>query len=242
MNTLEGQVIVVTGGSAGIGYATVTELAREGAQVIALARDGARLGRAVAGLGETLQERVRAQTMDVRLEQAVAATVAELLDAHGRIDALVNAAGVSMRARRPLQDTSTEEWELLLDTNLTGTYLMCRAVLPSMVSRGRGQIVNVNSTAGFRSQPGNGLYSASKYGVRALTESLAQENAGTGVRITSVSPGPVDTDIWKRKLNPPSEEDRARMLRPSHIADIILWLLRLPDPMFVDNITVTPRP
>jgi NADP-dependent 3-hydroxy acid dehydrogenase YdfG len=239
---LDGSVVVVTGGSSGIGLATVETLARQGAQVVALGRDRARLEAAVDGLSPDVRPRVHWQCVDVREEAAVGDGVQTLSRRFGRIDALVNAAGTSMRARVPLADTSPSEWRLLLETNLTGTYLMCRAVVPRMVRAGGGEIVNIGSTAAFRSQPGNSLYSASKYGVRALTEALAEEHRETGVRVTSVSPGPVDTNIWNRKVTPPPPETRARMLRAGDIAEIVRWLLTLPASVQVDNITVTPRP
>ena len=128
----------------------------------------------------------------------------------------------------------------IVETNLHGTFHVCRAVLPAMKAARSGTIINIQSTGAFRAQPSNGPYSISKFGVRALTETLAGELKGTGVRATSISPGAVDTAIWTHKIKPPSDEDRTLMLRTSDITEIVLFLLRLPDRVLIDNITVTP--
>jgi NAD(P)-dependent dehydrogenase (short-subunit alcohol dehydrogenase family) len=234
------KVAIVTGGSQGMGLATVSALAVRGMQVVAMARDRSRLESALAGLDDGVRERVAGVPGDVSQEGDVAAAVAEVIGRFGRIDVLVNCAGTSMRARSRLVDTTTEEWERLIDGNLTGTYLMCRAVLPHVQAAGAGYIVNVLSTAAFRSGQGVSLYAASKFGARALTEALIEEYRNTSVRITSVSPGPVATGIWDLKVEPPSPEKRARMLRPSDIADVIVWLLDRPSGMHIPDITVTP--
>ena len=234
------QVAIVTGGSQGIGYATVGALAARGMRVAAVARDRARLDAALGALGAPLRGRVAAVAADVSREGDVTAAVAQVVERFGRIDVLVNSAGVSMNARRRLVDTTTAEWERLVTTNLTGTYLMCRAVLPHLAAAGGGYILNVLSTAAFRADAGTSLYAASKFGARALTESLIEEYRHSGIRITSVSPGPVDTGIWEHKLEPPPKEERARMLRPSDIADIFTWLLDRPARVHISDITVTP--
>ncbi len=236
------RVAIVTGGSQGIGFAAVGELAARGMRVAAIARDRARLDAAIQTLGAPGRDRVVGIAADVAQEQEVQAAVAEVVTRFGRIDVLVNCAGVSMTARRRLVDTTTEEWERILTTNLTGTYLMCRSVLPHLQAGGGGYVLNVLSTASFKANLGTSLYAASKFGARALTESLIEEYRDTNIRITSVSPGPVDTSTWDRKVEPPSKEERARMLRPSDIAEIFAWLLDRPSRVHITNITVTPWP
>jgi len=236
------RVAVVTGGSQGIGFATVGALAARGMRVAALARDRARLDAQLRTLDAPVRDRIVGIGADVGQEQDVHAAVAEVMDRFGRIDVLINCAGVSMNARRRLVDTTTPEWERLIATNLTGTYLMCRSVLPQLQAGGGGYVLNVLSTAAFKANPGVSLYAASKFGARALTEALIDEYRDSNIRITSVSPGPVDTTTWDRKIEPPSKEERARMLRPSDIADIFLWLLDRPSYVHVSNITVTPWP
>jgi len=236
------RVAIVTGGSQGIGFATVGVLAARGMSVAAVARDRKRLDAALATLDPRVRDRVVGLPADVSRDTDVAATVAEVLERFGRIDVLVNCAGVSMNARRRLVDTTTEEWNRLINTNLTGTYLMCRAVLPHLQAAGRGYILNVLSTAAFRSTAGVSLYAASKFGARALTEALIEEYRNSGVRVTSVSPGPVNTTIWDHKLSPPTREERAQMLQPSDIAEIFAWLLDRPSRLHIPDITVMPWP
>lgn len=237
---LSGNVVVVTGGSSGIGLATAAALARGGAQAVIVGRNEARLRRAVSGLPWELRTNIHPQCLDVRDEAAVSTGVAEVVRRFGPIGGLVNAAG-TVRSRQPVSDTSTKDWRLIWETNVTGTYLMCRAVVPTMVKAGAGEIVNVGSRSSYRSQAGNSLYAASKYAVRALTEALAEENQQTGVRVASVNPGPTDTNIWDYKATPPSAEERSLMLRPEEVAGVVVWLLTLPPRIQVGSVIVSPR-
>ena len=238
--TVDRRVAIVTGGSQGIGFAATSALASRGMDVIAVARDRHRLDETVAALGQMHPGRVVGIVADVRSESDVVALVQEAARRFGRVDVLVNSAGVSMSARTRLADTTSAEWQKLIDTNLTGTYLMCREALPHLEKAPDAYIFNIQSTASYASQPGVSLYAASKYGVRALTEALVEEYRNSNIRVTSVSPGPVDTTIWSHKREPPSAERRAMMLRPSDISDILVWLLERPRYMHIPNITVTP--
>lgn len=240
MMSLEGKVAIVTGGSFGMGLAAVQALAGAGCSVVSMARDPSRLDASVAALEPERRARVTGMAGDVREEEDVRSTVERVIGQFGRIDILINSAGVSMRDREPLQATRTEDWRRILETNLTGTYLMCRETLPHMQAADSGYIVNILSTGAYRSGAGSSLYAASKFGARALTEALIDENRRSGVRISSVSPGPVNTNIWTHKKNDVTPEDRATMLQADDIADIILYLLRLPDNVHIENVTVTP--
>jgi NADP-dependent 3-hydroxy acid dehydrogenase YdfG len=237
--TDEPKVALVTGGSQGIGLATVAAFAAHGIQVAAMARDAARLDAAVATLPH--HDRVATFAGDVRDEVSVARTVRAVAERFGRIDILVNSAGVSASAKRKLAETTPPEWHRIIDTNLTGTYLMCREVLPWLAKSSDAYLLNVQSTGSYRANPGVSLYAASKFGVRALTEAMIAEYSGPNLRITSVSPGAVATSIWTHKLEPPSEAERSRMLRPADIADIFVWLIERPRYMHIDNITVRPQ-
>ena len=234
------RVAIVTGGSQGIGYAAVTALAARGLTVVAVARGAAALEASVAALDPASRERVVAIPTDVTSEEQVNALVAEVIDRFGRLDVLLNCAGTSMNARRRLVDTTTPEWEQLLQVNLTGTYLMCRAALPHLETSGDGYIINVLSTAAHTAKAGVSLYAATKFGARALTEALVEEYRGTAVRVSSISPGPIDTPIWNRKLEPPTEETRSKMLRPNQVGELLAWMLELPVGLHVADVTVTP--
>ena len=240
MNDRTGQVAIVTGASLGVGLATISALASRGMDVVAAARDPARLEAAIASLDPTIRHRVHGVTADVRREADVANIVRAATERFGRIDVLVNSAGVSMSARTRLADSTSEEWHRIIDTNLTGTYLMCRECLRHLENAPDGYILNVQSTGAYRASPGVSLYAASKFGVRALSEALIEEYRNSNIRLTSVSPGPIDTNIWSHKLEPPSAERRALMLRPSDIADIFVFLLERPRHMHIPDITVTP--
>lgn len=240
MSDRMGQVAIVTGASLGVGLATLPALAGLGMSVVAAARDLARLEAAIAGLDPRIRDRVTAVPADVREEADVAGLVRQAVERFGRIDVLVNSAGVSMAARTRLVDSALDEWRRIIETNLTGTYLMCRECLPHLEKAADGYILNVQSTGAYRASPGVSLYAASKFGVRALSEALIEEYRNSNIRLTSVSPGPIDTNIWSRKLEPPSAERRALMLRPGDIADIFAWLLQRPRHLHIPDITVTP--
>ena len=157
-----------------------------------------------------------------------------------RIDVLINAAGCSMHAPCSFKDITDEEYLRILKTNTDGLFYMTRAVLPYMEEQHGGFIVNILSTAAHLAQAGNGPYSASKYAANAFTETLIQEYRGTGIRISSISPGPVATQIWSHKTNPPSEEAKKRMLRPENIADIAAFIISSPSNVHIRDIEVTP--
>lgn len=238
--TPDRRVALVTGGSQGIGLATVAAFAARGMAVVAAARDARRLDAAVAAIAPADGGRVIGVAGNVADEADVDRLIAATIARFGRLDVVVNAAGVSMAAATPIAASATAEWHRLIDTNLTGTYLVCRAALPHLADADDGWIFNIQSTAAHRAQAGVGLYAASKYGVRALTEALIEEHRASNIRVTSVSPGPVDTTIWTHKREPPAPERRARMLRPGDIADILTWLLDRPRNLHIPDVTVTP--
>ncbi|TVY08654.1 SDR family oxidoreductase [Paenibacillus cremeus] len=235
-----GKVALITGGSEGIGAALMRAMVENGASVVAVARNSQRLSEAAEGVSLAHRERVKLVSADVRDEEQVQAVITETLAAYGKIDFLLNCAGVSMREPTSVEEIHPTEWNRIMETNLNGTFYFCRGVLPSMKARDEGYIINILSTAAYRVGKGNSLYSASKFGARALTEALMEEHRNTGVRISSVSPGPVNTNIWSHKSRHVSDEERARMLEPSDIVRIVMFLLTNEPYVHIDNITVTP--
>lgn len=234
-----GWVALVTGASSGIGRAIAKRLAQDGCAVGLVGRDARRL-QAVADEIRPLGTPVTVAVADVRKEEDVVRAIEAVEQALGPVDIAVNSAGVSLPEFRPVERLSPAQWQEMVEINLHGTYYVCHHVVGGMKARGRGAIVNVGSTAAHRCLPGNTPYAASKYGVRALTEGLAEECDGTGVRVFLVSPGPVDTPIWDKKSEPVDAAWRAELLKPEDIAEIVSWWLHLPPRVRIDEILVRP--
>ncbi|MBC2961735.1 SDR family oxidoreductase [Nocardioides deserti] len=186
---LDDVVALVTGAGGGIGRAVVELLEARGARVAAADREG---GPGWDALVEPRTGRTR-HALDVTEPGAAARVVAEVLDAHGRLDVVVNCAGIN--ARSAAAETSPEEWAAVLDVNLTGTYQVMQAAHAALRASGRGSIVNLTSTAAAVAVPHNAAYSVSKAGLVHLTRVLASEWAADGIRVNSVGPTIVATEM-----------------------------------------------
>lgn len=220
--TLEGSTALVAGASRGIGASTARALASEGAETVLMARTEADLERMAEEVGG------RVLPADLSSAESVKGAVDGLLEDGVVPDILVNAAGVF--DLDSLAHTPLETLDRNLDVNLRGAFLLLQAVLPSMVVRGSGVIVNVGSVAGRRAFPGNAAYSASKYGLRGAHEVLLEEIRGSGVRATLLEPAAVDTGIWD-SLAPDERDDlpsRADMLRPEDVAEAVRFVCTRP--------------
>lgn len=211
MTALDGDVILVTGASRGLGKSMALRFAEEGARVALSARNEDQL-RAVAeeASGETV-----VAPADVRDPDAVEAAVETTLDAFGTIDTLVNNAGVSMLGltdeRHTIPEVTPDDWDKVLETNLTGTFLFTRAVLPSMQAQGRGNVISISSGLGRRAIAGAGAYVASKWGLEGFTRVTALEGEEDGINANALDPGGrVNTDIWAHL----DDEERQEILQP----------------------------
>lgn len=185
-SVLSDRVALVVGGAGGIGAAIAEAFCAEGATVVLADRSGSAAQEKVTLLGAR-----GAVEMDVSVQASVDAAVSRLLADHGRIDVLVNAAGILTEA--PLVEMSLEQWQQTLDVDLTGVFLTCRAVVPQMVQRGNGRVINIASQLGIKGGRGLTHYSAAKAGVIGLTKALALEVAEHGVLVNAIAPGPVHT-------------------------------------------------
>jgi NAD(P)-dependent dehydrogenase (short-subunit alcohol dehydrogenase family) len=227
---LGGQVALVTGASRGIGAATAELLAGEGARVIRVAR--------------TLTPGSRGAVHDIACDLAdwsrVSRLATDILQQYGPPHIVVSNAGAFLLRR--LEATGAEELEAQLGANLRAPFAVAQAFLPAMARSGRGSFITLGSIADHVGFPENAAYSASKYGLRGLHESLLAEYQGTGVRLSLVSPGPTDTSIWD-PFDPDQRQGfipRAGMLRPSDVAEAILFVATRPDHVHIDWIRLGP--
>ncbi len=215
MGQLQDQVAFITGAASGIGAATADRFVKEGATVITAD---------IAGEADHL--------LDVRDESAVAAAVASIVEAHGRIDVVVNAAGVA--GGGPVHMVDSDEWDRVMDINLKGTFNVCKHVCAQMITQRSGSVVNIASIEGIEGTEGGSVYNASKGGVIMLTKSMAIDYGPNQIRVNAVCPGGVSTPLLHSLIDQPGMEDyRAKMLgahklgrfgEPEEIANAVLFL------------------
>jgi NAD(P)-dependent dehydrogenase (short-subunit alcohol dehydrogenase family) len=225
----EGRVAVVTGAASGIGRATAIRLASEGAVVACLDVVAGGVEETAEALG-VLGAKTLARRCDVTSESDVTRSIEEVTRSLGSPDVLCNVAGVGSFVHTT--DTTIEQWDRIIGVNLTGTFLMARAVLPAMLEAASGSIVNVASTAAFVGSAYSAAYCASKGGVVMLTKALAVEYADRGVRVNAVAPGGVDTPLIASFGLPPGGDpkhfdritSRMGFCRPEQVAAAIAFL------------------
>ena len=221
MTELDGEVVVVTGANRGLGREMSLRFAREGARVVLVARTESEL-EAVAGECEDETLVAPADVTDsTEIEGAVEAT----LDAFGRVDTLVNNAGIGLLSLedggRPTHQVPEERWRQVIDVNLTGVFLCSKAALPHMLERGSGNVINISSGLGRYAAPGYAPYNASKHGLEGLTKTMALDYEDAGINVNALDPGGrVDTAFWDHL----PDEERAEILRPDVMNDAAVLL------------------
>jgi len=229
--SLQGRVALVTGGSQGIGRAIAIRLAGLGVSVAICGRDKKALDSASAELKKSTG-RVWAQTADVSRAADVSELVSRTESELGAISILVNNAGIGLFG--PIQEKSETDWEQVLDTNLKSVFLVSRAVVPSMIQQGAGDIVNIGSLAGKNTFAGGGIYCASKWGLRGLSGCMAEDLRGYGIRVSLISPGSVATAFGR------GAKDPAKALVAEDVAETVAAVLTQRRQSFLSEIDMRP--
>src|SRR5215207_2674482 len=238
---LEGRVAAVTGASSGIGEATARGLSAAGASVALGARRTDRL----EALAESLDGPVLVSQVDVSDEEQARGFVQAAHDELGGLHILVNNAGVMLLG--PVADADIEDWRRMIAVNLLGLLYCTHAALPLLGEGGGGDIVNVSSVAGRRADAGAAVYNMTKFGVHAFSEALRQEALHQGIRVTTVAPGFVETELQGHNTDPVvvrtmsrSREQIGEVLQPDDIADAILHAITRPAHVCVNEVVVRP--
>lgn len=221
---LSGRVAVITGGARGIGFAIARRAVESGAKVVLWDMDAAKLEEARNELGTAAS----IHALDLTDERGVADAAQAALSAHGRVDILVNNAGIT-GGNAPTWELSPEEWRRVVEVNLIAPFLVSRAVIPAMLEKGYGRIVNIASIAGKDGNPNASHYSASKAGLIGLTKSLGKELATRGVLVNCITPAAAQTDIFKQMTEQHiafmlSKIPMGRFVKVEEIAALACWL------------------
>jgi serine 3-dehydrogenase len=235
------KLVFVTGSTSGIGRATAKAFAQQGADLLLLGRRQDRLEALARELKDVEVHTWQADVRDLRALLDGAAQRKALID---RCDVLVNNAGLAV-GRDPLQESAPQDWDEMIDTNVKGLLYTTHLVLGPMVRRGRGHIVNLGSITGRRVYRGGTVYAATKFAVRAITESLRLDLHGTGVRVTGIEPGQVETEFSKVRFR--GDESKAadvyagyRPLSPDDVAEAIVWCVSRPEHVDVQDMLIMP--
>ncbi|NOU68731.1 3-ketoacyl-ACP reductase [Paenibacillus sp. LMG 31461] len=228
-HSLKGKVSIVTGAARGIGKATAIALAKEGVNVGLLARNEAVLKQVAAEL-EGLGVKATYAIADVSSKEQVEAAVEVIKSELGSADILINNAGIATFGT--VLEMNPEEWKRMIDTNLLGTYYVTRAVLPQLIEKNGGDIINISSTNGLAGAATSSAYSASKFAVIGFTESLAQEVRRNNIRVSALTPSTVATDL-ALDLNLIKENVESKFMQPEDIAEFIVNQLKLNPRIYV---------
>ena len=243
MQKLNGKIVFITGASSGIGEASAFAFAAEGARLLLAARRTERFQALTPRLKEAGASDVHTFSLDVRDAAQVAAQLDALPEAWKAIDILVNNAGLS-RGLEKVYEGKLQDWDQMIDTNVKGLLYVTRAVVPGMVARGSGHVVNLGSTAGELTYPGGAVYCGTKAAEHAINDGLRQDLLGTPIRVTSVDPGMVETEFSEVRFH--GDKERAAKvyqgltpLQPADVADAIVWAVTRPAHVNIARVLLT---
>jgi len=243
MLSLKNKIILITGASSGIGKSCAFQFAALGAKLILAARRLERLKILANDLKQTYQTESLILELDVRSKLQVQKTFQTLPKAWETIDVLVNNAGLAL-GLEPLQMGNIEQWDTMIDTNIKGLLYVTRAILPGMLERNSGHIINIGSVAGREYYPKGNVYSATKHAVKAINQSLRLDLLGTSVRVSEVAPGAVETEFSEIRFD---DKERAKQvytgfipLTPDDIADAVIYCATRPLHVNITELTLMP--
>lgn len=234
---LKEKTAIITGASRGIGFAIAQQLAAHNVKLALLARNHSNLAAAQEKLGLT-SENCLLLPCDVSNAASIDSAVNSTISHFGKVDILINNAGVASPFKL-FQEYDYESMSKVIDVNLKGPMFMMRAILPHMVSAGQGDIININSIAGKKVYPYSSTYVASKFGLSALTESLAEEQKPNDIRFVNIYPGRVYTEMWQ-DLEPNEPQNPDEMLKVEDVANAVLYALKQPRHLKIPDITLLP--
>ena len=242
--SMKGKIVFVTGASSGIGAATAMEFARHGARLVLCARRLEKLQAMEAELRDAGAADLLLLEIDVRDRVVVKRVLGELPEAWRAVDVLVNNAGLS-RGLTKLYEDDVENWEEMIDTNVKGLLYVTRAIVPGMVERNRGHVINLGSIAGHMAYANGGVYCATKAAERFISDGLRIDVNGTAVRVTSVDPGMVETDFSRIRFRGDAERaaktyQNVDPLQAEDVADAIVWAATRPAHVSIQSVVLTP--
>lgn len=244
MIDLRNKIVFITGASSGIGAASAHLFAQAGTRLLLCARREERLREMESELRSAGAADIRIMQLDVRDQEGVHQAIEALPGTWSEIDILINNAGLS-RGLDPIQSGSIQDWEEMIDTNVKGLLYVSREVLPGMVERGRGHVINIGSIAGHEVYPKGNVYCATKHAVAALTKGMQLDLLGTGVRVTTVDPGMVETEFSVVRFHGDAERASSVYhgllpLTPEDVADAILYCATRPPHVSVHELILMP--
>ena len=244
MASLKSKIIFITGASSGIGKACAEAFASKGSNLILCARRISTLNEIKKSLIKKYSIKVLAIELDVRKLRDVKKTISELPSQWKQIDILLNNAGLA-RGLNKFYEADTNHWEEMIDTNVKGLLYVTRTILPIMIEKQNGHVINIGSTAGHEIYPMGSVYCATKYAVKALSQSIRVDVLDKNIKVTSVDPGMVLTEFAKVRFS--GDETRAnkvyegvKPLSPNDIAEIVIFSASRPDNVNINEIIVTP--
>jgi NADP-dependent 3-hydroxy acid dehydrogenase YdfG len=240
----KGKTVIVTGASAGFGCAIAKAFAREGARLIIVARREDRLEELARELQQTYQTEVYSLILDVSEDEKVREQLSSLPAPFNVPDILVNNAGL-VRGLGKLWEVTPEEWNQMIDTNIKGVLSVTSQILPIMLEANKGHIINVGSISGYDTYPGGGVYCATKFAVRALTETLRKELVATPLRVSMISPGIAETEFsmvrfYGNKQKADDVYKNIQALKAEDIAEMVIFIASRPPHVAIADLIVYP--